>query len=822
MTLTYSQGLTTNATFQVYATAPSVTLLTPDFINAQLPSVLVNVVSGQAIKQVFLDIDLNHDGQFTGNELGVASATVGANGSLTNFQLWFSYPITAGYYNMRARAVDSVGNTGLSATLNVPLDFNSGIVGSQPLLQLANGTYPLPLSSPFSQFVADNNNRVLVGVRTTLAVHMNQMLSELVNIGDIVMSSTPSQNLLTGFLPISSISKLATLPYFNSATPSGKPLVYAGPITTQGDAAIGGPQFRATEGVNGAGVKVGVLSDSVNQFGGGIAQSIASGTLPAAGVQVIQDGSSGGTDEGRAMLEIVHTVAPGSSLAFATGEGGPQAFANNIQALANAGAKVINDDLGYADSPFFNDGVISKAVNSVVTNNGVFYDSAAGNDGKQAWQASWQPTQATVGGVSGTFETIAGNSALQTFTLAVGETTNILFQWDSAFLEQGAPLNNMGAYQVKNELDVLVTTANGQRLLQTFNTNTLNTGEAEQIVAFTNDGSFGTNSFSMSFRLANGPAPTFLRWINSTDGLPDINALNEGNSPATYGQRTAINAVSVAAAFWGTPTVPESFTAQGGAMPFFFDNNGNRLTTPEIRNKPQVTGPDGVATSFFGNLSGTGPNAYYQFFGTSAATPHIAGAAALLLQQSPTSTPAQVTTNLETTATDIFTPGYDFTTGFGFIHITPITPTPPGGPGGPGNPGGGSQDIHNLNNTEDTAFNLGTLAKGQVNAQTYTALNVGYTSSNVAEQNWFKLVPAASGTLTVTINTTSGGNLELHLYDMQGNNFTEIANSTSPGRTHSVSVAVEAGTTYWINVHGFQTIPGIPDQGTYDLITSLT
>ena len=76
-------------------------------------------------------------------------------------------------------------------------------------------------------------------------------------------------------------------------------------------------------GYNGAGINVGVLSDSYNNLGGAAAD-VASGDLPAAGVNVLEDNSSGGTDEGRAMCQLIHHVAPGASISFATAEGGTQ------------------------------------------------------------------------------------------------------------------------------------------------------------------------------------------------------------------------------------------------------------------------------------------------------------------------------------------------------------------------------------------------------------------------------------------------------------------------------------------------------------------
>jgi hypothetical protein len=99
---------------------------------------------------------------------------------------------------------------------------------------------------------------------------------------------------------------------------------------------------RTTFGVDGSGVKVGVLSDSYNSLGGAAADITSSDFRPA-GVQVIQD--SGTTDEGRAMLQIVHDVAPGAISPSRPRTEVQPILANNIIALMNAGAKVIVDDV---------------------------------------------------------------------------------------------------------------------------------------------------------------------------------------------------------------------------------------------------------------------------------------------------------------------------------------------------------------------------------------------------------------------------------------------------------------------------------------------
>src|ERR1700722_4029187 len=108
--------------------------------------------------------------------------------------------------------------------------------------------------------------------------------------------------------------------------------------------------------VNGTGIKVGVLSDSFNDHGGAAADE-ADGALPsAANIQVLKDLASGGSDEGRAMMQIVHDIAPGASLAFYTAFESEQDFANGILALAAAGCKAICDDVSYFDEPFFQNG----------------------------------------------------------------------------------------------------------------------------------------------------------------------------------------------------------------------------------------------------------------------------------------------------------------------------------------------------------------------------------------------------------------------------------------------------------------------------------
>jgi hypothetical protein len=130
---------------------------------------------------------------------------------------------------------------------------------------------------------------------------------------------------------------------------------------------------------------VGVLSDSVDN----LAAVQATGDLPDE-VTVLAD-DPGTTGEGTAMLEVVHDLAPGSPLFFATADFGLASNASNIIALARAGCRVIVDDITYYEESPFQDDVVAQAVIRV-TKNGVHYFASAGNLGN------------VLAGTSGTWE----------------------------------------------------------------------------------------------------------------------------------------------------------------------------------------------------------------------------------------------------------------------------------------------------------------------------------------------------------------------------------------------------------------------------------
>ena len=222
--------------------------------------------------------------------------------------------------------------------------------------------------------------------------------------------------MVSGQLPISSIADLAALDSLRFARPAYFS-TEVGLATSQGDAAMRSEVARADLGLSGAGVTVGVLSDSLDCLGGA-AGDVASGDL-LAGIVVLDDTlCAGASDEGRAMMQLVHDVAPGATQAFHTAVGGIANFASAIVELATtAGADVIVDDVGYFNEPMFQDGVIAQAVDTVV-GLGVAYFSSAGNAGRDSYESDFRAglSFAIDGFPTNTsFDPIFGNSAPRFF-----------------------------------------------------------------------------------------------------------------------------------------------------------------------------------------------------------------------------------------------------------------------------------------------------------------------------------------------------------------------------------------------------------------------
>ncbi len=102
---------------------------------------------------------------------------------------------------------------------------------------------------------------------------------------------------------------------------------------------------------------------------------------------------------------------------------------------------------------------------------------------------------------------------------------------------------------------------------------------------------------------------------------------------SVFGHHDAAGASSVAAYETFKPYLPEYFTSPGGRIQVRFDSSGQPFRRTQIRQEPAFASTDGGNTTFFVSDTIRDPDTQPNFFGTSAAAPHAASIAALVLQK---------------------------------------------------------------------------------------------------------------------------------------------------------------------------------------------
>ncbi|MEQ1886630.1 MAG: S8 family serine peptidase [Bryobacteraceae bacterium] len=424
---------------------------------------------------------------------------------------------------------------------------------------------------------------------------------------------------------------------------------FVGP-NTSGDLAHQTNIARSTYNLDGAGVKIGIISTGVN----GLTTEQTAGRLPS-NVTVIP-GRAGTGSEGTAVMEIIYTLAPGASLYFATGAGGRDTMAVSMQALADAGCKVIVDDIYYPTESIYQDDVLAQKVNSLVAQ-GVVMISADGNDGSKAKNTSgtWEG-DFTYSGVAYTVGIAHGfgNSSTNPIT-APSPAGLYMLQW-------AEPLG-----KAVGDLDLFILNAS-QTLVLAASTGIQNgTGDPREIIAV-NPTSIpsGSRILVLNYLRTSG---TVGLYVSAVGGQLGINT-----SGSVVGHSAAPGVISIApvdvktasgGAFTGGESNPVEKYGSDGPRRVFFNEDGTPITPGNyvfannggsVRQKPDVAAADNVPTGVTG---------YNPFPGASAAAPHVAAIVALMLQANPSLTVSQVRAILYASALDIETAGFDNLSGAG-------------------------------------------------------------------------------------------------------------------------------------------------------------
>lgn len=611
----------------------------------------------------------------------------------------------------------------------------------------AHALADLHAMSPAAHFMQrDPGAEPLIAVDAVTRGDPQRLKATLVSLG--LVHPAVYLNDVGGWLPVSAIETAAARAEVHSLRAA---LAHTrGVVATQGDFAQGTATLRASESVlDGSGITVGVLSDSYNCYavyaanglpptetnGTGYAQNgftadaqsdVSTGALPA-NVNVLEE--VGGTyptagsqdcmnygaplelpfaDEGRAMIQIVHAVAPGAGLAFYTADNSEADFASGIETLATQGAKVIADDVGYYDEPFFQDGIVAQAVDKV-EGNGVAYFSAAGNDSNLAYDNATPAFNIAGSGaqagekllnMDATGATSVATLEINVPPLVPGEFIAVVLEWDDPYVT-GAP-NSGGAlraldlcvatppsYTIFNldsntELTTTATTCSGANAIGSDPVQGLIIGNPANAT-----GNTAQTTVNVTVGLVSGTAPGRVKIAWEDDGAgsqfanfaPTTNATIQGHPGAAGAAAVGAARFYLTQPCGQTPALLEFYSSFGGD-PVIFDSAGTRQSQPyTVRQKPDFVAPDGVNTTFFGftlasagltdtsAVAGCANDASYpNYFGTSAATPHAAGLAALMLQANAALTPTQIYTAMRSTAAPMDAPSPDLATGFGFLQ----------------------------------------------------------------------------------------------------------------------------------------------------------
>ncbi len=214
-----------------------------------------------------------------------------------------------------------------------------------------------------------------------------------------------------------------------------RPPVYAhrrvGRVTSAGDVVMRANELRAGFGVDGSNIRIGIISDSLIN----LSVSVSTGDLPA-DLMIVngRDGSGAGdvTDEGRAMAELIYDLAPGATLMFHTGIPTSLDMIEAVEALTDAGAHIIVDDLGFFQEPYFEDGPVAQAVQEAI-DAGVLYVTAVGNDAETNYSGTFQELDPNDDDPNNNVHDFGGGDATMGVTLPPGGSMQAVLQWPDPF-----------------------------------------------------------------------------------------------------------------------------------------------------------------------------------------------------------------------------------------------------------------------------------------------------------------------------------------------------------------------------------------------------
>ena len=464
----------------------------------------------------------------------------------------------------------------------------------------------------------------------------------------------PSTGLVSASVPYDKLDAVAALGWVTALRPSLRPQVDVGPVTAEGLTLHKADQAQA-RGLTGKGQKVGAISGDVDH----LAESVARGELPP-DVQVVRTADTYDDDEGTAMLEIIHDLAPGAKLAYASTRDTNAEYFEAFHELAAAGVTMIAEDIALDDEPVFQQGQ-GAAIAESLARHGIWVSSSAGNlGGRHAPRVTANGTGAGPDGVTGSFSgcpanpdnvvKLRGEDTTYDLNLLAGAAILPTLQWSEP--RAIYPTAGQGGF---TDLNLYLMDGTGTKCLASSTAVQAN-GVGDTIEQFIYENTTGVAQPAKLVVDVQGTstarkAPTLdLKWRALSAGVQTIDPPERAGSlnPDSNYVGFATSAGAVNASVSVDPlTVPiEAFSAAGPVTLFsttrcFGGRPGPCTGVPGLTRvnfpAPTWAASDGVSVSGVGPFgSGTCPTSVQgqcRFFGTSASAPSAAGIAALTRQE---------------------------------------------------------------------------------------------------------------------------------------------------------------------------------------------
>ena len=588
---------------------------------------------------------------------------------------------------------------------------------------------------------------------------------------------------------IAAISQLSDVQLLGVPAPASLATNQAGIVGTIGEDLLLAEELRNLMQVDGTGVRVGVISDGITDRW--IPQTY--GDLP----DLITFAGEGLGNEGTAMLEIVHDLAPGADLYFAPAQD-TDSMVDAINWMVDQGVDVIVDDMTFyitdvadPNAQYFNDGLSDSVAMTAAqaVSDGIVYVTCAGN-----WQrpfdqyyhagvrAHWQGNFINGGSGWNDFDPVAGTNHIDLrndIYIQSGATVWVNLQWNE---EWGTSNDDYDIFLYNEVTNTKITGAtselrqNGDDAPWEGFQYTNNTGSAMhasiRIKQIANrDTTLGQE---LEVFVASGFDP-------EAEPPPGCTSPQWTTGDSLASQQAVESVLTVGALYSGDVSDPPAYQNINTLEPFS-SNGPSRIWVyhpapgqgfepfPVTRSSLDVVAVDGVDTLI--GLAGWGN----PFFGTSAAAPHIAAIAALMKQVNPNLSPAEVQDAICDSAVDVgysdlYFHGYDSATGHGLVNAAAIADFFSATPAMPVLLTSGSPDQDGITNKDNTSGK----------ALTFSVL---HTVSGATIRLY------ADGDILIGTGTGNGGTITIATneeYDLTDGSHTVISRQTAVGMLESAS-----------------------------------